>query len=126
MDLSSMLPLLMNSNGGGTDAGRLASVLSAMNGGAQGNTANILSAMSGANTKSNDDAAQQNNGNAALINMLLNKNGSGETNQNANLLNILSLANKNRNAQNKPSGLKPIKDIAPNDILGIMVKQLSK
>ncbi len=125
MDLSSMLPLLMNSNGGGTDAGRLASVLSAMNGGAQGNTANILSAMSGANTKSNDDA-KQNTGNAAILNLILNKNGSGETNQNANLLNILSLANKNRNAQNKPSGLKPIKDIAPNDILGIMVKQLSK
>ena len=86
MDLSSVLPLLMNNGKAqNTDAGRLASMLGAMNGGAL-------------------------NGNSPL---------------NSNLINLLNLANKNSRPK-RPSGLKPIKDIVPNDILGILVKNLTK
>ena len=103
MDLSSLLSSGQSPN---TDTGRLASVLSAMNGGAKNDTASMINALS----------------------QIHNPNGGGDSSSspiNANILNLLSLANKNSRPRN-PSGLKPIKDIVPNDILGILVKSLTE
>ncbi len=110
MDLSTILPLIMNSgsaNGGGDN--RIASILSAMNGGQSAQT-------------NGENAGFANDGNAALLSSLMGANGGGD--KTASIMNMLSLANKNR-AQPRPKGLKPIKDIVPNDILGIMVKRLN-
>lgn len=111
MDLSAILPLLMNTGNsgiGGND--RIASVLSAMGGG--GNNA---TKPGGADGSQNDTTT--------LLSALMGANPSGDNNT-ANIMNILSLANKNR-SKPRASGLKPIKDIVPNDILGIMVKRLN-
>ena len=112
MDLSSILPLIMNSGNQG-DNSRIASVLSAMNGNAQRASAQ----KSGTNNGVPDTAA--------LLDALMNKGENNSSGNTANLMNILSLANQNRSAQRKPKGLKPIKDIVPNDILGILVKRLN-
>ena len=69
-----------------------------------------------------ENAGFANDGNAALLSSLMGANGGGD--KTASIMNMLSLANKNR-AQPRPKGLKPIKDIVPNDILGIMVKRLN-
>ncbi|MDR2201582.1 MAG: hypothetical protein LBP26_02285 [Clostridiales bacterium] len=100
MDLSSILPLLMNAgaNKSGAESG------------AGGGIADLLSA-----------AATNNRGggkNAALMSLLA---GGGRP----DIGQIMSLANMTKKSR-PPSGLKAIKDVAPTDILGVMVRLFNK
>ena len=104
MDISTLLPLIMSSGGMNKGEGNNSSRLSSM-----------LAAMNGTNSASNDTAS--------LIASLIGKNGE-QTSGNANLMNLLTLANKSRAESRRPMGFKPIKDIIPNDLLGIMIKLL--
>jgi hypothetical protein len=102
MNLESILPLLMG-NGANPQMNDIMSLLK----GGNGNMADILKGQDGKNN---------------VLDMLKNQGGKGN-----DMMNLFSMMN----AQKKPSkqgafGLKPIYNIAPTDILGIMVKYLSK
>ena len=107
MDISTILPLLMSGGGFGSGSG------------GAGSLAPLLSAFGKTNSAQDPTAA--------LIASLMNKSG-GEANGNANnnLINLLTLANKSRTENRRPMGIRPIKDIIPNDLLGIMIKCLNR
>lgn len=131
MDLSSMLPLLLGNNkGGNTDQmNMIMSMLNKNNGSDnKNNTSNTTQNDSNSTNNSNNmnsdllkNLGSQSGINPALLSMLSNRNNQGSS-SGPDLVNIMNMVNSNRTQQRKASGLKPIKDIVPNDILGNLVK----
>jgi len=132
MDISSILPLLLQKNGGNNNqTAMLAQALSAMGktgaageSGQSANLASVLSAMSGQNA---GQGAGQNPGTggvnpADLLSML----SGGSQNPNLNLAGLLSALGYSRGKTKRPMGLKPVKAFVPDEILGKMVKYFNK
>jgi len=127
MDISTILPLLMNQKGGGMDA-KTTSLLQMMNGGRGGNAfsnpntynqsndfADILNAMG--NGKQNGNMG----GMGTMLNIMQSMNNT--TDPTVQVMSLLSAMNQKK-AENKkrPMGLTPIKAFIPNEILGKIVK----
>jgi hypothetical protein len=102
MDLNSILPLLM---GGGGD--KMSAIVSALGG-----------AKSGGEQKKPAAAIPAFGGNPMLASLLSASGGQ-------NGADIMSLLSQMRAPKIKAAGIKPIKHIAPDDILGKIVKFLS-
>ena len=121
MDLTSILPLLMQNKGGGDNNNlmNMASMLSGMNGG-NADMAKILSTM-------NNGGGTGTNSNGIDPSVIMNLANSKDPNsRNMGLVNILSSMQKNKKQSNRPYGLKPIRSIVPDEILGKLVKFFAK
>jgi len=119
MDLSAILPLLLQTQGAkGTDSKAGSeqddtSTDSKKGGGL--NPAQLLSMMNGMNNGGKMDSAE-------LIKTLMPDGGGGNL---AQVMSLASAMNQNQPKRKKamlPSGIKPIKQIAGNDIIGKIVK----
>jgi len=124
MDMSTLLPLLMNAKGGNKNnsdnsgEGKASDASANKKGGV--NPADLLSMMN--NNGGNIDRT------ALLQNLIPNMQGG----ENGNLAQIMSLAsamnqNNNSNGNNNrrsrpPAGIRPIKGFANNDVIGKLVK----
>jgi len=122
MDMSSILPLLMNAKGGNkknNDSGDEKSddTSESKKGGL--NTADLLSMMN--NNGGNLDR------NALMQNLIPNMMGGSDNGNIAQIMSLASAMNQNNNGNNNrrnrpPAGIRPIKGIANNDVLGKLVK----
>lgn len=127
MDLSSILPLLMGNSGGSNNS--MASILSAMNGskgtGETGGTSgdNRIASLMSMMNKGGTGGGGLNP--AMLMPLLANRGNANASGNGLDIVNIMSAMNANKKTA-PPKGLQPIKNIVPNDILGVMVKMFNK
>ena len=126
MDISSILPMLMQKNGGDNDRTKaMMNALSSMRGnsgaesalsdGGNQNLAQLLSMMNGAG-KPNDGGAPD------LTSMFAN----GSQKPNLNLVNLLSTLHKPNKNVKRPRGMKPVKAFMPDEILGKIIKYFNR
>jgi hypothetical protein len=119
MDISSLLPLLLQRRGGNDDSTQ--SLLKAMNamrgGGADGVFAQSVKSEKSANMPNFNDPASL----LSLIPSLKNsKDPAG------GIANILSTMQQSRQNQKKTSGLKPVRSFIPDEFMGKLVKFFSR
>ena len=119
MDLSSILPLLMQQRGGDkTDMSAIVNAFTgkqtadgAQNTGQAANLAQMLGAINGGKA------------NAGVPSDLLSAlTSGGGQNPNLNLVSLLSTMGNNKRNAKRPSGLKPVKAFMPDEFLGRLVK----
>lgn len=125
MDLSSILPMLLN-NGNSDD--KMKTMLSAMSGNSNNSAPTndrmqtILSAMNGGNGGNNSGENKTGDANTDKMQAMLSAMGKSNGGK-PDIATIMSLANMNKKTdKQKPTGFKAIVNIAPNDILGILIK----
>lgn len=131
MDLSSILPLMLN---GGGDKNELLTNLLKNSG-----SVNKENNAAGSSEQGEQSAPKEMDKSQMLASLLKNSGsgdnkggmdisklaglmGGGDKGGMGNIANLLSLANNKKTDKKTPVGLKPINNIVPNDILGIMVK----
>lgn len=126
MDLSSILPLLMSK---GSDNNQMASILSAMTGDKTkgGMDPSMIMNMMNKNGSNNSSQTASQSGDAGnmspIFDILKNRAGGGSNGNNAmDMVSLMSALNKNN--RRPAQGLKPVKNIIPNDLMGILVKML--
>ena len=125
MDITSLLPLLMQQKGGGGND-RYTAMINAMNAmkGGDAKTAESVHNPPSANPMSAVLESMSGGGkpDPAMLLQAMAKNNGGKDSAALNLVSALSMLNQQNRKTKTPYGLKPVKAFVPDEILGKLVK----